>query len=245
MDADDILTENSLENLLAYISNDNGISDILFFDSQTYDLHSSTEVSCLSFRNNTTKPLSGEEYLSTCQVPWTPWLALYRRDYLIENKIKFVENVRFEDSDFVLKAVLLAKQVRYAPIVAYIYFINGQSTTNIGNDANKIEERLKSAIRLRNLALEYQQFYPSGANVILGHYQFKYKAILCRNLWRLGFSEMIALLKEYPYNLHSSNIIIRLSQFSPTVFATSGILIRPFLKLAIRLRTLLKKIYKK
>ena len=227
--------------MLSYISNDNENSDILFFDSLTYDLHSSTEVSNLSFHNNTTKPLSGEEYLSTCQVPWTPWLALYRRDYLIKNRIRFVENVRFEDSDFVLKAVLLAKQVRYAPIVAYIYFINGQSTTNIGNDANKIEERLKSAIRLRNLGLEYQQIYPNGSNVILGHYQFKYKAILCRNLWRLRFSEIIALLNRYPYKLHSPNIIIRLSQFSPAIFATAGILIRPFLKLAIRLRTLLKK----
>ena len=245
LDADDILTENSLENLLAYISNDNGISDILFFDSQTYDLHSSTEVSCLSFRNNTTKPLSGEEYLSTCQVPWTPWLALYRRDYLIENKIKFVENVRFEDSDFVLKAVLLAKKVRYAPIIVYKYFINGQSTTNIGNDANKIEERLKSAIRLRNLGLEFKQLYPRGSNVILGHYQFKYKAILCRNLWRLSFKEMTALLRRYPYELPTQSHIIQVAKLSPELFAVVGVLMKPVLRSALKLRTLINRYRKK
>lgn len=245
LDADDILTEGALEQLLDYIYNDSGTSDILFFDSLTFDLHSSKEISRLTFQNNYTTPMSGEEYLNTNQVPWTPWLALYRRDYLIDNKIRFVENVRFEDADFVLKAVLLAKKVRYAPIIAYKYFINGQSTTNIGNDANKIEERLKSAIRLRNLGLEFKQLYPRGSNVILGHYQFKYKAILCRNLWRLSYREMTALLRRYPYELPSQSHIIQVSKLSPELFAVVGVLIKPVLRSALKLRTLINRYRKK
>lgn len=115
LDADDLIVNGAIAKLLKYISDDNDNSDILFFDSSTWDLNLSKEIANLNYQNNTITPLPGEIYLTTQQVPWTPWHARYRRSYLLDNNILFVENVRFEDSDFVLKSVLLAKQVRYSP----------------------------------------------------------------------------------------------------------------------------------
>lgn len=110
-----MIVNGAIAKLLKYISDDNDNSDILFFDSSTWDLNLSKEIANLNYQNNTITPLPGEIYLTTQQVPWTPWHARYRRSYLLDNNILFVENVRFEDSDFVLKSVLLAKQVRYSP----------------------------------------------------------------------------------------------------------------------------------
>lgn len=240
LDADDMLVDGAIAKLLKYISDDKDNSDILFFDSSTWDLNLSKEISNLNYQNNTTTPLPGEIYLSTQQVPWTPWLALYRRSYLLDNKIFFIENVRFEDSDFVLKTVLLAKQVRYSPIIAYKYFVNGKSTTNIGDDKQKIEERIMSADRLQRIALEYAQVYPIGCKAILNHYQYKYKIILRRNLWRLKFKDILSILKKYPYRHTTSDPLTKISQISPHAYAFGTTILNPILKSAIYLRKRIK-----
>lgn len=235
-----MIVNGAIAKLLKYISDDNDNSDILFFDSSTWDLNLSKEIANLNYQNNTTTPLPGEIYLTTQQVPWTPWLALYRRSYLLDNNILFVENVRFEDSDFVLKSVLLAKQVRYSPIIAYKYFVNGKSTTNIGGDAQKIEERMMSADRLQTIALEYAQTHPIGCKSILSHYQYKYKIILRRNLWRLKCKDILYILNKYPYRYPSSNLLTKISQISPRAYAFGCIVLKPLLKSVLCLRNRIK-----
>ena len=195
----------------------------------------------MSFQSNHSNIISGEEYLLSQQVPWTPWMALYRRNFLYKNNLKFTEKVRFEDSDFVLESVLLAQRVQYVPLPVVCYMINGNSTTNIENDATKIEERILSAERLYNIVTKYSNIYPHGTNVIKGHYHYKFRAILQRNLWRLNYKTILPLLNTYPYRLHPCNdMLIEFTMRHKKLYAAGAAIFGPLLKQAIHLRNIIR-----
>ena len=64
---------------------------------------------------------------------------IYRRDFLIENDIRFDESISFaEDYDFSISAYALAKNICLAPqMIGYVYFVNGSSlvqTTKVNNE---------------------------------------------------------------------------------------------------------------
>lgn len=230
------MIDGSLSKLLSAIEETPSL-DILFFDSITVDEVSGKLISGIKYHNNESNLISGEQYLTTQSVPWVPWMALYRKEFLLHNAIRFAEKVRFEDADYVLKSTLLAKKVRYISIPVIKYMISSFSTTNIGNDRNKIEERLKSADRLYNLANQYRESYPCGSEIIRGHYKFKYKSIIMRNLWRVGHSSIVELLSQYPYrDSTSKDQLITFASKSPRLYALSASICRPFLKFMLKLR---------
>lgn len=64
---------------------------------------------------------------------------IYRRDFLIENNIRFDDSISFaEDYDFSISAYALAKNICLAPqMIGYVYFVNGSSlvqTTKVDNE---------------------------------------------------------------------------------------------------------------
>lgn len=241
LDADDTLVEGSLSQLLDAVSINQHL-DLLFFDFLTLEENTYRQISGINYSRNTTTILSGEEYLKTQQVPWTPWMALYKRSFLLQNNIKFAEKVRFEDADYVLKSVLLAKNVKYIPIPVVSYVVSGQSTTNIGSDAVKVAERMLSADRLYALIQEYGETHKTGTDIIKGHYQFKYHSILLRNLWRLKYKTIIRLLNLYPYRLEPcTDSLIKFADNYPKIYAMCGLLFAPVLKFLIYVRSEIKR----
>lgn len=240
LDADDTLIDCSLQNLLKAIY-DNPELDILFFESALFDIKKNIANYNLTYPSNITTTLNGEEYLGSQNVPWTPWMAIYRKDFLKNNKIQFAENVRFEDADYVLKCVLLAKKVKYLPIQTVLYYENGNSTTNIGNDKDKIIERILSTDRLWDIITQFQCLYPKGSDVIRGHYKFKYHAILLRNVWRLDYKSIIELLNAHPYRDDNCNDgLINLAMRHPQIYAGMSMIFGPLLKLMLQIRNRFK-----
>ena len=64
---------------------------------------------------------------------------IYRRDFLIENNIRFDDTISFaEDYDFSISAYALAKNICLAPqMIGYVYFVNSSSlvqTTKVNNE---------------------------------------------------------------------------------------------------------------
>lgn len=236
LDADDSLIDNSLEKLLKAIA-DNPDLDLLFFESAVFDIKNNTIKYSLTYPSNVTTTLSGEEYLSTQNVPWTPWMALYNKEFLLTNNISFAEKVRFEDADYVLKSVLLAHKVKYLPIQTVLYSENGSSTTNIGDDGNKIYERMLSADRLSEIITKYKSQYPKGTNVIKGHYRFKYHAILLRNLWRLDYKSIMHILRTIPYRDTTCNdTLISMAMNYPHIYASMSMIFGPILRFILKVR---------
>ena len=59
-----------------------------------------------------------------------PWAKIYRKDYLIDNKIEFLTNNIGEDVYFNLYALLYSKKVKIIDYVGYNWFYNEESVSN-------------------------------------------------------------------------------------------------------------------
>lgn len=60
----------------------------------------------------------------------TPWAKIYKRQYLIDNDIEFLENNIGEDNYFNLKAFLMTKKIVTLEYVGYNWFFNTKSVSN-------------------------------------------------------------------------------------------------------------------
>lgn len=60
----------------------------------------------------------------------TPWAKIYKRQYLIDNDIKFLETNLGEDNYFNLKAFLMTNKIVTLDYVGYNWFFNTKSVSN-------------------------------------------------------------------------------------------------------------------
>ena len=60
----------------------------------------------------------------------TPWAKVYKKQYLIDNDIKFLNNNIGEDIYFNLKAMLLSKKIKITEYIGYNWFFNTKSVSN-------------------------------------------------------------------------------------------------------------------
>lgn len=95
----------------------------------------------------------GESYLFHDQsLKWSdricgPWQQLVRRQFLIDEQIRFIEDAQYEDTDFMLLAFLKAQRVQYLPISAYIYRANRESTTLSSASPQKLAWKINQLVR--------------------------------------------------------------------------------------------------
>ena len=61
----------------------------------------------------------------------SPWNKLYKRELIIKNKIRFVENLKYEDAPFVAEALYKAENISYLNEYLYNYIIHSNSETTI------------------------------------------------------------------------------------------------------------------
>ena len=92
------------------------------------------------------------EYLKNYPVPWSPWHYAYRRSLLLEHNIKFVECVRWEDLDYVMKSLLSIDYIKRIPLTVYKYVLTGENTSIMGKDMVRIEDWMKMSVRLSHFS---------------------------------------------------------------------------------------------
>ena len=63
-----------------------------------------------------------------------PWAKLYNRKMLIDNKIKFVENLKYEDAPFVIEAFCCAKRIGKVNEFLSYYLVHNNSETAIRDE---------------------------------------------------------------------------------------------------------------
>lgn len=69
------------------------------------------------------------------------WNKLYKKSFLIENNLKFRENVFCEDADYTAKAVYLAKRISTTDRGCYFYFVNKNSAMRKRADKKKQQDK--------------------------------------------------------------------------------------------------------
>lgn len=238
LDADDYLVAGSLPQLLSALEDTN--CDILMYDYQTrtYD---GILVKELVYSNNTSKIRTGEDFLTNEEVTWVPWLTAFNRTFLINNNLKFAEKVRFEDTDYMLKAFLLASSVTYRNITVVCHIINPASTVFIGKDIRKINEQFLTSDRLTKTIIDYRKTLPTGTKVLEAHQHFHYSALVKRTLWRIRYKDIVKILKEHPYQLETKDKLLLLTRNNPQIYAAFAQVVRPLLLAAVKFRNKLRR----
>lgn len=96
--------------------------------------------------------LQGEEYLFGDGASlWYdkvigPWRQIFKRQFLVDKRLQFVEGVQYEDTDYMLKAFINASKVQHMPLKAYGYRYTVDSTTY------RVLSPLKLAWRVNQIA---------------------------------------------------------------------------------------------
>lgn len=235
LDHDDLLPDGALKDMMDAILQYDGL-DLVAFDFVRGD-ESGNVVGEVAYSDRLhSRVVSGGEFMQTQEVPWLPCIYLYRRMYLLEMGNEFVEGVRFEDVDYVLRAVMYAKKMVYLPKVVLIYTINSSQTSTVGNSPEKIRDCHLLCYRIGLLAEEAVSRGIAGSKEIVDHYIFSVRNYLKSYVWRLPYRMIHALMRDYPPNrsLPISGYL-RWVGNNPRLFAMVTACVGPFMQLAYRL----------
>lgn len=111
----------------------------------------------------------------------SPWNKLYRRELLIENNIRFPENLIYEDTSFFIKSIPFIQKSTYVDEKLVYYLLHGDSTMN-SNKSHKVAdifcvlEDMISFYETCNLFNDYKEELE----------YFCSKIITCSSLSRIG-----------------------------------------------------------
>ena len=115
LDGDDTLYEkNTLSRINELIGADK--PDIVFLGYQDIGGFNKTH---LSTKENSTK-----EARLTCDANFSVPSKCWRREFLLENNIKFMENIYYEDMVYSMTAVILSKTTKYGEFPTFNYYRN-------------------------------------------------------------------------------------------------------------------------
>lgn len=88
----------------------------------------------------------GASYIKDRTFNYSVWHYFFKREFLLQKDIQFIENSTAEDLNYIAKALLEAQKVKYIPVVAYDYVYRDNSTTKSKNK-DKIIKRINDVTR--------------------------------------------------------------------------------------------------
>lgn len=94
-----------------------------------------------------------------------PYNKIYRKSFIEKNKIRFKENVFYEDGPFSIKAIHFANKIITVPGISYYYIKNPTSTVNSKqtekhlNDALNAKKEILDFVRKHNFKLPQNAFH--------------------------------------------------------------------------------------
>ena len=195
-------------------------------------------------QKNTTGVFSGAEFLKCQEMPWVPWLFMYRTKFLNEDLgLRFVEKVRFEDVDFVMAATIDAKRMAFVPKAIMVHTVSPYQTSTVGNSVEKITDLFKIWNRVGNLARKEMEAGKEGAETILGHHVFGYTSMMKKYGWRLPYKTLARIFREYPPSPGNKDCIpLKLAKNQPILTAAALTAAKPFLHITYYFYTLPRKL---
>lgn len=156
VDSDDLLTDDALETLVAELSGE----DIIAFNAKK--LHDATGEQTYHPTIREPETTDGWTYFCRHRLEATDihfvciWQRAYRRQFLIDNNLRFADGIlRAEDDLFTTQAMLAAKTLRTITPCLYIYRIRANSiTTTI--DRRRFDDSLRVQRLLADLFIPLQ-----------------------------------------------------------------------------------------
>lgn len=156
VDSDDLLTDGALETLVAELSGE----DIIAFNAKK--LHDATGEQTYHPTIREPETTDGWTYFCRHRLESTDihfvciWQRAYRRQFLIDNNLRFADGIlRAEDDLFTTQAMLAAKTLRTITPCLYIYRIRANSITTTV-DRRRFDDSLRVQRLLADLFIPLQ-----------------------------------------------------------------------------------------
>jgi glycosyltransferase involved in cell wall biosynthesis len=125
IDSDDYIASNTLKQLIDFSNNET--LDIIEFETirtKSRKLNSSITI---KVDNSKIIILSGKEYVSSKNFMDSVWAYLYKKDFLLNSTVKFVNGRTMEDMIFNAELIPQANKIGFYPLDVYRYVINPNS----------------------------------------------------------------------------------------------------------------------
>lgn len=120
----------------------------------------------------------GQDFIAKVGMPPAAWLALYRRDYLLKNGLKFYEGILHEDQEFTPRAYCLASRIAYIDKVVYNYLQRTGSIMKSNRNAKRCKDLLVVADSLYRFASEKVAKDTLAYQTIIQHVNFAFSQSL-------------------------------------------------------------------
>ena len=164
-DADDAIVADGVMNALRAVEKSH--VDICYFDFEYEKPNGEWQLVEVPKETRNTI-FTASDYLNnyyTCYYN-APWRNLYRTEFLKGTKIRFVENVRWEDCDWTVKVYAKAKEIQFVDGVGYRYMQNDTNTNSQKETPLAMAEHLYAGTRLLDFAREIADFLPKLAKTL-------------------------------------------------------------------------------
>lgn len=128
VDSDDYIEKDACRKLYDKIKTTN--SDVVVSDFYIVKDDKKEKININSFDDSTLK--DNPKLLNI--VNTAPWNKIYKRDLIINNNIKFPENLKYEDAPFVLECLDKAGKISKLNLYTYDYIIHSNSETTVRDE---------------------------------------------------------------------------------------------------------------
>lgn len=91
------------------------------------------------------KVCSGRDYISQVNMPPSACIALFRRDFLYNNKLRFMEGILHEDQEFTPRAYCLANRIAFHNWPIYYYYQRSGSIMKSDQNCKRCKDLLTIA----------------------------------------------------------------------------------------------------
>lgn len=149
LDSDDYLDTKACEKLYKKAQKEN--LDLVVFDFYRVEQDNLKEVLVPSFKN--TSLVKNNNLL--LDINLGPCNKLYDRNLIVNNKIKFLENLKYEDTTFVVEAIYNSKKIGKLDEFLHYYVIHSQSETTVRDervfDIIKVVDKVRKYLAGKNL----------------------------------------------------------------------------------------------
>ena len=207
--------------------------DVLMFDFKQTRLGVTKE---FQYVQNHSRIVSGIEFLKENELTYAAWSYAFKCSFLLDNKLFFVENLQFEDSDWCMSTLLQAKRVKYIPVMAVYYLVMENSTTSMFAGAKNIVDLFEAGKRWHKLYEKVLNIDLELANQIKRRWLNGAKAGSYRLVHVKSLQEKYRLLKKYYKGRYNGEgrLYVRCLSLFPFMSACAIHLVSPFLRWYLR-----------
>lgn len=146
IDSDDTVSPNIYDELLSYLNNQH---DIIIFDYyKFYTLSNYYQLKTRKIKHNIIATSGADKLTMLKHGGVVVWNKVYKRDFLINHNIFFVEFVLYEDIPFFWDVILHAQSIVYINIPLYIYIQRHDSIMNSKLSVLKAKDIVKVMVHI-------------------------------------------------------------------------------------------------